>query len=63
MPNELLKWHIDDRHAKILQKTRNTAYAYEGIISAYELVYLTKDTKAQNIFRMLLRQDFKLTSW
>lgn len=59
---EMAYWMIDTH--KILQKTRNTAYAYEGIISAYELAYLTKDTKAQEYFQNVIETGLqKLTSW
>lgn len=59
---EMAYWMIDTH--KILTRTRNTAYAYEGIVSAWELARLTKETKAQKYFTSVIDEGLqKLTSW
>lgn len=59
---ELAYWMIDVH--KTLDRSRNTAYAYEGIISAYELAKLSKDRKASRYFKSVIDEGlYKLTSW
>jgi len=59
---ELADWMIDVH--KTLWRTRNTAYAYEGIIHAYQLAILNKDKKrAVKYARVIDKGLAKLTSW
>lgn len=63
------EWSIDLAHWMIdvhrtLDRTRNTAYAYEGIIHAYELARLTKDRDAMDKFREVIDEGlYKLITW
>ena len=59
---ELADWMIDVHHT--LKRTRNTAYAYEGIIHAYEMARIRGNEEKQNKFRCVIEQGLeKLTSW
>ena len=59
---DLANWMIDVH--KTLRKTRNTAYAYEGIIHAYELAELRSDTEHTEKFARVIEIGLKqLTSW
>lgn len=59
---ELAYWMIDTH--RTLQRTRNTAYAYEGMISAWELARLSGDTAAmEKIEKVIDTGLYKLTSW
>lgn len=59
---DLADWMIDVHHT--LRRTRNTAYAYEGIIHAYQMAKLEGDVKHMRKFgRVIKRGLFKLTSW
>ncbi|QQR55556.1 hypothetical protein IPG41_03305 [Candidatus Peregrinibacteria bacterium] len=63
---ELAYWMIDVH--KTLDRTRNTAYAYEGLITAYELAkrYNTDgdyDRELQKLFETIDIGMSKLTSW
>jgi hypothetical protein len=59
---ELAYWMIDTH--RTLERTRNTAYAYEGMISAWELARLTGDTDAlRKIGKVIDTGLYKLTSW
>ncbi|MBN2385123.1 hypothetical protein JXQ70_19790 [bacterium] len=59
---ELADWIIDVH--KILRRTRNTAYAYEGIIHAYRLAQLRHDQKHLEKFRAVIdRGLYTLTTW
>jgi hypothetical protein len=59
---ELANWMIDVH--LVLERTRNTAYAFEGIISAYELARLTKDQESLDKFAPVIDQGLAtLTSW
>ncbi len=58
----LAHWMIDVHHT--LTRRRNTAYAQEGIITAWELARLTNDAAAQETFaRVVDRGLFKLSTW
>ena len=58
----LANWMIDVH--KTLRKTRNTAYAYEGIIHAYQLAIERNDTEhIQKFARVIETGLTKLTSW
>ena len=49
---------------KTLERTRNTAYAYEGIIHAYELARVTGDKNHTEKFASVIDEGlYKLTSW
>jgi len=59
---DLADWMIDVH--KTLERSRNTAYAYEGIIHAYELARRNKDK--QHMDKLLDTMDrglYKLISW
>ena len=59
---DLAHWMIDIH--RTLDRTRNTAYAYEGIISAYALAQRTGDTAAAQKFAHVIDRGLaKLTSW
>ena len=58
----LANWMIDVH--KTLRKTRNTAYAYEGIIHAYQLAVQRNDTEHIAKFARVIETGLKqLTSW
>ncbi len=58
----LADWMIDVH--KTLDRTRNTAYAYEGIIPAYELAKLNNDINHTIKFRCVIEEGlYKLISW
>lgn len=58
----LSDWMIDVH--KTLERTRNTAYAYEGIIHAYELARVTGDKNHTEKFASVIDEGlYKLTSW
>ncbi len=55
-------WMIDVHHMP--QRRRNTAYALEGVISAYSLALQTDDSDAAKKFRHAIEQGLtKLVSW
>ncbi len=59
---DLADWMIDVH--RTLQRTRNTAYAYEGIIHAYELAVQRQDTKRTKKLACVIDTGLeKLTSW
>ncbi len=59
---DMAHWMIDAHH--MLQRRRNTAYALEGVISAYYLAAQVGDTDAAEKFRHAIEQGLaKLTSW
>jgi UDP-N-acetylmuramoyl-tripeptide--D-alanyl-D-alanine ligase len=59
---DLANWMIDVH--KTLKRTRNTAYAYEGIIYAYQLAVQRNDTQHIKKFAHVIESGLtKLTSW
>ena len=59
---DLANWMIDVHET--LKRTRNTAYAYEGIIHAYQLAVQRNDTKHIKKFARVIEEGLtKLTSW
>ena len=59
---ELADWMIDIH--RTLDRTRNTAYAYEGIIPAYRMAVLRGDTHHEQKFGYVIERGLsKLTSW
>ena len=59
---DLANWMIDVH--KTLRKTRNTAYAYEGIIHAYQMALQHSDTEHIEKFARVIEKGLtKLTSW
>jgi UDP-N-acetylmuramoyl-tripeptide--D-alanyl-D-alanine ligase len=59
---ELADWMIDVH--RTLERTRNTAYAYEGIVHAYQLAKLKNDQVHKEKFARVIDQGLgKLTSW
>ena len=59
---DLANWMIDVH--KTLKRTRNTAYAYEGIIHAYQLAVQRNDTQHIEKFASVIEAGLtKLTSW
>lgn len=59
---DLADWMIDVH--KTLRRTRNTAYAYEGVIPAFELARHRKLEAQAKKFRCVIEQGLeKLTSW
>lgn len=59
---DLAHWMIDVH--KTLDRTKNTAYAMEGIATAHELARLNDDIAAQAKFKAVLEEALsKLTSW
>ena len=59
---DLANWMIDVH--KTLKRRRNTAYAYEGIIHAYQLAAQRNDTKHIEKFAHVIEVGLtKLTSW
>ena len=58
----LADWMIDVH--RTLDRTRNTAYAYEGIIHAFELARLVNDQEHIEKFACVIDEGLnKLTSW
>ncbi len=59
---DLANWMIDVHET--LKRTRNTAYAYEGIIHAYQLAVQRNDTQHTKKFAHVIGAGLtKLTSW
>ena len=59
---DLAYWMIDIH--RTLERRRNTAYAYEGIITAWELARLTDNKEAQKKLGEVIAEGLtKLTSW
>ena len=59
---DLANWMIDVH--KTLKRRRNTAYAYEGIIHAYQLAVQRNDTEHVEKFARVIETGLtKLTSW
>ncbi len=59
---ELAYWMIDTHHT--LWRRKNTAYAQEGIITAYEIARLENNEKAACKFKMVIDRGLKkLTRW
>jgi len=59
---ELADWMIDVH--RTLRRTRNTGYAYEGIIHAYQLAVLMADQDHAAKFSKVIKKGMaKLTSW
>jgi hypothetical protein len=59
---DLADWMIDVH--KTLSRTRNTAYAYEGIIHAYQLAMLNNNKEKAEKFACVIAKGMrKLTSW
>jgi len=59
---ELGRWMIDVH--RTLSRPLNTAYAQEGLISAYDVARITGDAGAQARFRQVIDVGlYKLTSW
>lgn len=59
---ELADWMIDVH--KTLKRRRNTAYAYEGIIHAYELALQRQETERAEKYASVIEKGLrKLTSW
>ncbi len=59
---DLAHWMIDVH--KTLERSRNTGYAYEGILSAYRLAKITGDDAAEQKFRLVCQQGLgKLLTW
>ena len=59
---EMAVWMVDTH--EVLGKTKNTAYAFEGLISAYETARLTGDAELQNKLLMVVDTGLdKLLNW
>ncbi len=59
---ELADWMIDTH--RTLERTRNTAYAYEGIIPAYQMAVIRGDADHAKKFGCTIEKGLeKLTSW
>ena len=59
---ELADWMIHTHHT--LWRTKNTAYAYEGIIHAYEVAKIKGNTINQKKYRQVIDKGLnKLTKW
>ena len=59
---EMAVWMVDTH--EVLGKTKNTAYAFEGLISAYETARLTGDAELQNKLLMAVDTGLdKLLDW
>ncbi|MCK4501256.1 hypothetical protein KAU11_12215 [Candidatus Babeliales bacterium] len=59
---DLADWMIDVH--RTLERTRNTAYAYEGIIHAYEISRICEDEFHIDKFKCTIDEGlYKLTSW
>ena len=59
---DLAHWMIDEH--RTLERRRNTAYAHEGLICAWELARRTGDTQSQRKIGAAIDQGlFKLTTW
>jgi UDP-N-acetylmuramoyl-tripeptide--D-alanyl-D-alanine ligase len=49
---------------RVAQRRRNTAYAYEGIVTAYHVARQIGDTQAARKFRLVIEEGLtKLTGW
>ena len=60
---ENMAWWMIFTH-RTLQRTRNTAYAYEGIIHAYEIAKSENNKSARNTLAFTIDRGLtKLTSW
>jgi UDP-N-acetylmuramoyl-tripeptide--D-alanyl-D-alanine ligase len=58
----LTDWMIDVH--RTLERTRNTAYAYEGIIHAYEVARINNDSyRIEKYFSVIDEGLYKLTTW
>ena len=58
----LSDWMIDVH--RVLRRTKNTAYAYEGLISAWEAARLSKNNHAMKKIANVIDSGLhKLTSW
>jgi len=58
----LSDWMIDVH--RTLERTRNTAYAYEGIIHAYRLACINQDENHSKKFASVIDEGlYKLTTW
>ena len=58
----LTDWMIDVH--RTLERTRNTAYAYEGIIHAYEIACRNNDSKRIEKYFLVIEEGlYKLTTW
>ena len=59
----VMAWWMINTH-QTLARSRNTAYAYEGLIHAYQLAKTRKlEDAARSLYRTLNRGLYKLTSW
>ncbi|MBU0981185.1 hypothetical protein KKC94_00665 [Patescibacteria group bacterium] len=59
---ELANWMIDVH--RTLERTKNTSYAYEGIVLAYELANRMHEKSTEEKFKSVIDQGlYKLTSW
>jgi UDP-N-acetylmuramoyl-tripeptide--D-alanyl-D-alanine ligase len=59
---DLADWMIDVHHT--LERTRNTGYAYEGIIHAYKIALEKDDKKHIEKYESVIDEGlYKLTSW
>jgi hypothetical protein len=58
---ELAVWMIDEH--RTLSRAKNTAYAYEGILSAYEHAQSVGDPRAKKFACVIDQGLRKLTSW
>lgn len=59
---DLADWMIDVH--RVLKRTRNTAYAFEGIVSAYQIASIRGDTHHEDKFLRAIETGLeKLTSW
>ena len=59
---DLADWMIDVHHT--LRRTRNTAYAYEGIIHAFKIACDGGDKDRMKKYSSVIERGlFKLTSW
>ncbi|MCG6534043.1 MAG: AGE family epimerase/isomerase [Syntrophales bacterium LBB04] len=59
---DLAYWMIDTH--KVLERTRNTAYAYEGLASAWEIARLSGDKKALTyIGKAIDKGLYELSTW
>lgn len=58
---QLSDWMIDVH--KTLNRTKNTAYAYEGLIHAYVIATERKDARAEKLACVIEQGLEKLTSW
>ena len=59
---DLAYWMIDVH--RTLERRKNTAYAYEGLITAWELARLTNNHQARNKIGQVINKGlYKLISW